>query len=313
LPRSPGPFRVRDARGSRPRPGRQPLGRGNCRLPRHGPPGRRHRAGDPAGASTRRLRHPRLAGGDPGLTVRAREPDGPGRAVAVREDKSFRTERALVEGLNTLLLRPPTRRGTWASSHSRSRSTRSSPRASSTSWFRSRERGRRDSVRRSAGQCSRARARSARTGAESSLGGDLHAPVLADGSFSGVAPALPGEVVELRAVDLAGNESAPAVRIATGADPAVSAPDPSRSAPSGEARSAASTRSSGPDPRRCSTGWPPERSTARGSRFSGGGSSTLRERRSPACGSARPRTRRPASRSAAPTAGSTSRSPVAER
>jgi RHS repeat-associated protein len=51
--------------------------------------------------------------------------------------------------------------------------------------------------------------------------------VAADRSFAGLAPALPGHEVELRVVDLAGNESAPEVRTIDGSDPIGGEPDPS--------------------------------------------------------------------------------------
>ena len=53
------------------------------------------------------------------------------------------------------------------------------------------------------------------------------ASIALDGSFGGEVPALPGDEVEFRAVDSAGNESAPESRLIGGTDPIPGPPDPS--------------------------------------------------------------------------------------
>ncbi|KAB2965485.1 MAG: hypothetical protein F9K16_01750, partial [Thermoanaerobaculia bacterium] len=65
-------------------------------------------------------------------------------------------------------------------------------------------------------------ARSRRTGAAARVS------VNPDRSFAGTAPALPGDVLELRVVDRAGNASAAVVRDVSGVDPTPPSPDPSQ-------------------------------------------------------------------------------------
>src|SRR5690606_15472054 len=65
-------------------------------------------------------------------------------------------------------------------------------------------------------------ARSRRTGAA------VRVAVNPDRSFAGMAPALPGDVLELRVVDRASNASGEVVREVTGIDPAPLSPDPSQ-------------------------------------------------------------------------------------